>query len=271
MHNAYLMMHPKRENRKANAQQIVSILHSAGITVSTELWLQKDLAGQVAFDSVATPDFVIAVGGDGTFLTAVQTAMEFDVPLLGVNIGHIGFLIEIDLDQLPGMCQRLLNGEYNIERRMMLDVVRNGEILKTALNDVVISRAGYARLIAVKASVENDLVARYMADGLIVSTPTGSTGYSLSAGGPIVCPDVDCILLSPVCPHSLQHRPVVAAATQVITVELECEQEQQVQLDVDGRIVSKLDNREKITIKRSDRTVQLIRFGTQSFFSSYQR
>jgi NAD+ kinase len=189
-----------------------------------------------------------------------------DIPILGVNTGHIGFLIEVSLDQLPAMCKRLKTGEYTIENRMTLDVVRKGEVVKTALNDVVISRAGYARLITVKASVEHELVARYKADGLIISTPTGSTGYSLSAGGPIVCPGVDCILLSPICPHSLQHRPVVADASQVITVELDCDPEQQVQLDVDGKIVCKLETCESITIKRSDQSVKLFSFGTQSFF-----
>ena len=266
MRNAYLMMHPKREDRRATARQIVSILRAEGMTVTTEPWLAESLKGWVVFDQVSEPDCVIAVGGDGTFLTAVQTAIRLDVPILGVNTGHIGFLIEIDMEQLSVMCKRLQAGEYNVEKRMMLEVVRRGEVLKTALNDVVISRAGYARLITVKASVENDLVARYMADGLIVSTPTGSTGYSLSAGGPIVCPEVDCILLSPICPHSLQHRPVIASASQVITVELDCEPEQQVQLDVDGQIVCKLDTREFITIRRSEITAKLIRFGTESFF-----
>jgi NAD+ kinase len=266
MRNAYLMMHPKHEDSKTIAAQIVSVLHTEGIAVSTEPWLAKALGGMPGFDSSAAPDFVLAVGGDGTFLTAVQTAVRLDIPVLGVNIGHIGFLIEITLDQLPGMCKRLQAGDYAVENRMMLDVHRKGEIVRTALNDVVISRAGYARLITVKALVENDLVARYMADGLIVSTPTGSTGYSLSAGGPIVCPDVECILLSPVCPHSLQHRPVIAAASQVITVELDCEPEQQVQLDVDGQIVCKLDICESIAIQRSEKTAKLIRFGTESFF-----
>ena len=266
MRNAFLMMHPKRVDRRAIAKQIVSILRAEGMTVSTEPWLSDALKGAVIFDAVSVPDFVIAVGGDGTFLTAVQTALKLNVPVLGVNTGHIGFLIEIDVDQLPVMCKRLQAGEYTVEHRMMLDVIRKGELLKTALNDVVISRAGYARLITVKASVEDDLVARYMADGLIVSTPTGSTGYSLSAGGPIVCPDVDCILLSPVCPHSLQHRPVVASATQVITVELDCEPEQRVQLDVDGQMICKLETSESITVKRSEQTAKLIRFGTESFF-----
>ncbi len=266
MRSAYLMMHPNREDRRAIAQRIVSLMHSEDIAVSADPQLLQSLGGRIAFDSGAKPDFVLAVGGDGTFLSAVQTALQYDIPVLGVNIGHIGFLIEITIEQLPEMCRRLKTGEYAIEPRMMLDVVRAGETIATALNDAVISRAGYARLITVKASVAGDLVARYMADGLIVSTPTGSTGYSLSAGGPIVCPEVDCILLSPVCPHSLQHRPVVAGARQVITIELDCDPQQQVQLDVDGRMICKLETCESIIVKRSDQTAKLIRFGTQSFF-----
>ncbi len=266
MRNAYLMMHRKRKDFQTITQQIVSILRTEGMSVTTEPWLETAMGDMLAFDHETAPDFVVAVGGDGTFLTAVQTSVALDIPILGVNIGHIGFLIEINLDQLAAMCKRLKTGEYTVESRMMLDVVRDGEIIRTALNDVVISRAGYARLITVKASVEGDLVARYMADGLIIATPTGSTGYSLSAGGPIVCPEVECIILSPVCPHSLQHRPVIADASQEITVELDCEPEQRVQLDVDGRMIDKLDMCESISIKRSAKTAKLIRFGTQSFF-----
>lgn len=266
MRNAYLMTHPKRKNQLAIAEQIAAILHAQGFTVSAEQWLEKALEGKAVLQHVSPPDFVIAVGGDGTFLSAAQTALAWDIPLLGVNTGHIGFLIEVSLEQLPAMCERLKSGDYTIENRMALDVVRKGETIQTALNDVVISRAGYARLITVKASVENELVARYKADGLIVSTPTGSTGYSLSAGGPIVCPGVDCILLSPICPHSLQHRPVVADASQVITIELDCDPEQQAQLDVDGRMLCKLDTCEMIYIKRSAKPVKLFNFGTQSFF-----
>jgi len=266
MRNAYLLMHPNRKDQIAIAERIVLALHAEGMTVSTEPWLEQTAGGRPAFDHVSPSDFVIAVGGDGTFLTAAQTALQWDIPLLGVNTGHIGFLIEVNLDQLPEITRRLKAGDYKIENRMTLDVIRNGETVKTALNDVVISRAGYARLITVKASVERELVAKYKADGLIISTPTGSTGYSLSAGGPIVCPGVDCILLSPICPHSLQHRPVVADASQVITVELDCEPEQQVQLDVDGRFVCKLETCEKITVKRSKKTIRLFSFGTQSFF-----
>ena len=266
MRNAYLLTHPKRENQLAIAQEIVSVFHAHGMTVSTEAWLEKALIGRTEFEHISPPDYIVAVGGDGTFLSAAQKALSWNIPLLGVNTGHIGFLIEVSLDQLPAICERLQSGEYTIENRMALDVLRHGEVLKTALNDVVISRAGYARLITVKASVEKELVAKYKADGLIISTPTGSTGYSLSAGGPIVCPGVDCILLSPICPHSLQHRPVVADASQVVTVELDCEPEQQVQLDVDGRMLCKLDTCESIHVKRSANSVQLFNFGTQSFF-----
>lgn len=149
---------------------------------------------------------------------------------------------------------------------MMLDVCLPDGSIKTALNDVVVSRGGYARLIAVRASVGEELIGRYVADGLIISTPTGSTGYSLSAGGPIICPEVECVVLSPICPHSLQHRPVVANATQTITLALDCAPEQTAQLDVDGRMVGTLTGQEVVTISRSQTEAKLIRFGTHSFF-----
>jgi NAD+ kinase len=134
------------------------------------------------------------------------------------------------------------------------------------LNDVVVSRGGSARLIAVKASVDQELVGRYIADGLIVSTPTGSTGYSLSAGGPIVCPDVDCIVLSPICAHSLQHRPVVSSSKQTIVLELDFEPQRQAQLSIDGQEPILLQGGQKVTIVRSPRDAQFIRLEPKGFF-----
>ncbi|MBE0600964.1 MAG: NAD(+)/NADH kinase, partial [Firmicutes bacterium] len=132
MRNAYLLMHPNREGQIAIAEQIVSVLHAQGMTVSTEQWLVRAVGGSAEFDSVPSPDFVIAVGGDGTFLTAVQSALQWNIPLLGVNTGHIGFLIEVNLEQLPAICGRLKAGDYTIESRMTLDVQRNGETIQTA-------------------------------------------------------------------------------------------------------------------------------------------
>lgn len=267
MQNVYLMMHQMRNDVNTLAEQVVRALRNEGLNVWMEPWLGKAVQETAQCEPEDCPmDVIVAVGGDGTLLRATQTAIARDVPVLGVNVGHIGFLVETELERLSEACKRLKNGEYTVETRMMLDVTLPDGTVRTALNDVVVSRGGYARLIAIMASVEDELIGRYIADGLIVSTPTGSTGYSLSAGGPIVCPEVECILLSPICPHSLQHRPVVANACQTITVYLDCDPGQKAQLDVDGQMVGTLAGSQQVTIRRSQTVTRLIRFGAHSFF-----
>ena len=267
MQNVFLMMHQMRSDIATLAGQVASALRSVGMTVCLEPWLRQAVGDLYTCEEQHFPmDVIVAVGGDGTLLRATQTAITHDVPVLGINVGQIGFLVETELENLTQACKRLREDAYAIETRMMLDVTLPDGMVKTALNDVVLSRGGYARLIAVKASVENELVGRYIADGLIVSTPTGSTGYSLSAGGPIVCPEVECILLSPICPHSLQHRPVIANATQTITIELDCAPGQPAQLDVDGQKCGILTGTQQVRIHRSNTEIKLIRFGAHSFF-----
>ena len=267
MQNVYLMMHQRRDDVAELTRQVAGALRAEGLTVCLEPWL-KDVTGENDACDAATFDMeaIVAVGGDGTLLRATQTAIAHDVPILGVNIGRIGFLVETELTHLQDACRRLREDDFTIETRMMLDVVRENGAIRTALNDVVISRGGYARLIAVKALVGQELIGRYIADGLIVSTPTGSTGYSLSAGGPIVSPEVECMVLSPICPHSLQHRPVVASAAQAITIALDCAPEQTAQLDVDGQMVGTLTGSEMVFIRRSNTVAKLIRFGAHTFF-----
>ena len=267
MRYVYLMMHQMRPDIRELTAQVSTALQAVGITVCMEPWLRRLTGDPDLTDPVDFPmDAVVAVGGDGTLLRATQIATAHKVPVLGVNVGHIGFLVETELEHLQEACKRLRCNDYTIDERMMLDVKLPDGRVKTALNDVVISRGGYARLIAIKASVGAEIIGRYVADGLIVSTPTGSTGYSLSAGGPIVCPEVECVLLSPICPHSLQHRPVVANAGQRITIALDCAPEQTAQLDVDGQMVGALRGGETVTIERSQTVTRLIRFGSHSFF-----
>ena len=267
MQNIYLMMHQMREDVQSLTRQVATALRTAGLTVCLEPWLKQAVGDTESGDpGTFKMEAIVAVGGDGTLLRATQTAIAHDVPLLGINVGRIGFLVETELEHLTEASQRLRENDFAIETRMMLDVVRQDGTVRTALNDVVISRGGYARLIAIKAAVGKELIGRYIADGLIISTPTGSTGYSLSAGGPIVCPEVECILLSPICPHSLQHRPVIADTNQTITIELDCAPEQTAQLDVDGQMAGLLSGSEMVTIRRSQTVTKLIRFGEHTFF-----
>ncbi len=267
MRNVYLVMHQKLPNGPALTRRVTDALKAQDITVCLEPWLKQAVSdGDPRTADDFPMDCIVAVGGDGTLLRATQTAAARGVPLLGINVGNIGFLVESELDGLEDVCRKLRQDDFSLETRMMLDVVLQSGEVRTAFNDVVISRGGYARLIALRASVGEELIGRYVADGLIVATPTGSTGYSLSAGGPIICPELECMVLTPICPHSLQHRPVVADAAQTVTIALDCAPEQTAQLDVDGRMVCALNFQERVTIRRSQTVVKLIRFGRNSFF-----
>ena len=208
---------------------------------------------------------VLSVGGDGTLLRANALAVRCNLPLLGVNVGRVGFLTEVELDRLEEACARLANEEYTLETRMMLKASM-GDRTDYALNDVVLSRGGYSRLIGVNAWVDGDRVGPFIADGLIVSTPTGSTGYSLSAGGPLVCPEVECMVLTPICAHSLQHRPVVTSATQTITVRLDGGYSAMV--SVDGRKPWGFSSGQTLTITKAEHAARFIRLGSKSFFST---
>ena len=270
MKRIFLITHQTKENTVELSRAIISAFARVGMEVVTEDWLfsrlDKRLNG-LAEDRSAPFEAVVAVGGDGTLLRANQFALLNDVPLLGVNNGRLGFLTELEPEQIEAACARLLADDYEIDTRMMLSIAREDSAPYTALNDAVISRGGYARLIAVKAFVDGDLVGRYIADGLIVSTPTGSTGYSLSAGGPIVCPEVDCLIISPICAHSLQHRPVIAAPSKEIVIELDCQPAQEALLSVDGTMIGTLKQRERVTVTCAEQRARFIRLYPRAFFS----
>ena len=209
---------------------------------------------------------IIVVGGDGTLLRGAQYALSWDAALLGVNLGRVGFLAEGEADALPKLLDKVIRGDYETERRAVLSVQMNGQSWY-AINDVVMSRGGYARLITVTALVDGELAGHYIADGLVVATPTGSTGYSLSAGGPIISPKVDCMVLTPICAHSLQHRPTVVQGSAQIRLLLGSDAPQSACLQVDGQTYAQLDDGAVVEISRADRTLQLIRTSDQPFFN----
>lgn len=268
MKAVYILMHQRKSNGLDIAVRLAEAFHQAGIKVAAENWLFEKTSDEntALFDkcSIAECDAIISVGGDGTLLRANEFALQHDLPVLGINIGRVGFLTEIEMDGLEEACAKLKADDFSIEKRMMLEV-RSGERIALALNDVVISRGGYSRLIGVDAWVEGDPIGRFLADGLIVSTPTGSTGYSLSAGGPIVCPELECMVLTPICAHSLQHRPVVTSASQAVTIRLS--DGVQAMVSVDGREPYAFHSGQELVITRSSRCARFIRLQPRSFFS----
>lgn len=269
MKSVYVLMHDQKPNIEEIAATIAEKLHKAGIRVCAEPWLFERMqhAGMQVFDSCESSGCaaILSVGGDGTLLRANSLSMQLDLPLLGVNIGRVGFLAELEMDQLEKAFEKLAGDEYTIQERMMLKLSL-GDQTAYALNDVVVSRGGYARLIGMDAYVDQDLVGHFIADGLIVSTPTGSTGYSLSAGGPIICPEVECMLLTPVCAHSLQHRPVVTSASQTVVIRLT--EAVQAMVSVDGQEIFTLHANQALTVTRASRPARFVRLEPRSFFST---
>lgn len=269
MKSVYMVMHQQKPNVRELAERIAGAFHRAGIALLAESWLcelTRDIQPPL-FDGcdIDGCEAVIAVGGDGTLLRATALALSRDLPVLGVNIGRVGFLTEVEMDQLEEACEALRRDAFTVESRMMLQVEMEGHSA-LALNDVVLSRGVYARLIGVDAWVGNDPIGHFMADGLIVSTPTGSTGYSLSAGGPIVCPEVECMVLTPICAHSLQHRPVVTSASQPVSIRLDGEGVEAV-VSVDGQETFPFRSGQRLNVTRSNRSARFIRLRPKSFFS----
>ena len=217
-------------------------------------------------------DLIIVFGGDGTMLRALDSYVSCNIPMLGVNLGRMGFLLETQPHEIADALDRIKAGKYEIERRMMLRV--EGEcsgktVCAHATNEVSISRGLSQRMIALDAYVGDMLVDHYIADGLVLSSPTGSTAYSLSAGGPIIAPDVQCFLLNPICPHTLTARPIVLSAKERVRLKIQMkEMREGIQLSVDGQAVCEMRNLEEVSIIRSPHDALLIRFGKhKNYFS----
>lgn len=213
-------------------------------------------------------DLVIVLGGDGTLLSAARWIDGRDIPLFAVNLGHLGFLTSIRLEQLYPELESVLDGSHRIGRRRMVDceLIRDGSQIASysALNDVVITKSELARMIDLDAHVDNHFVAAYKADGLIISTPTGSTAYSLSAGGPVIFPSVAALCLTPICPHMLTNRPVIVPDNSVI--QILNHGEVGTYLTIDGQVGEPLRRGDRIVCRSSQKTIQLIRPPKLLFF-----
>jgi NAD+ kinase len=217
----------------------------------------------------AQVDLLLVLGGDGTLLSMARLVADLNVPILGVNLGGLGFLTALTVDELFPALEALLAGELLVEERMMLAarVTRQGERLSeyVALNDVVITKSAMSRIINLDVSVQGQFATAYRADGLIVSTPTGSTAYCLSAGGPIVFPTMDAIVLTPICSHTLTNRPIVLPGGQPIDVTLQSDQD--VMLTMDGQVGFHLKRGDRVEIRQAAARIRLLRFPQKHFFS----
>lgn len=217
-------------------------------------------------------DFVIVLGGDGTLISAVRILADKSIPILGINMGRLGFLSEVRLSECLDMIKQIMDGKYNIEKRMKLNcklsAAESTLFESEVLNDVVINKGALARMIDIELIIDKHFVNNYRADGIIFSTPTGSTAYTLAAGGPIVYPTLNSIIITPICPHSLTHRPIVISEDSHIVVNIKKTNEQ-VYLTCDGQIGRKLDNvyDNVILIKKASTHVNLIVSNERNYYA----
>ena len=255
--------------RTLNGNEELARVCEALRALSIELLLPQDTAfpPSDADRLLAACDMAIALGGDGTIIHCAKRAAAFGKSVLGINCGRLGFMAGLELDELDKLPQ-LIRGDYHVQYRMMLDisVCQNGEQRQfSALNEAVISRGALSRMIEIAVTSDQAPVCTYQADGVIVSTPTGSTAYSLSAGGPVVDPSLDCLLLTPVCPHSLHTRPYIFHADSHLTVT-PCRADSEVYLSVDGEAALALDCGALVKVTRSQTRAAFIHLRPHSFY-----
>lgn len=214
-------------------------------------------------------DFVMVLGGDGTLLGVARQILWLGTPILGVNLGHLGFITEVETEDLFASLERILEGQYKIEERMLIEasVIKDGVEVENfyCLNDVGITRGTLSRIITLETYINGSYVDTYSGDGMLVSTPTGSTAYSLSAGGPIISPWVDVILITPICPHSLSSRSIVVSREEIIEINI-VNNYQEVYLTADGQQGYKLKDGDKVVIKKAPFSAKLIKVSNRSFY-----
>jgi len=265
---------PDASEARGTVAKLIEWLERRSLSIA----LEKETAALVPATSVpamtksdlpAQVDLLVLLGGDGTLLSMARAVGDLGVPILGVNLGGLGFLTETTLEEMTSALEATLAGRMAIDERMMLaaQVVREGKRSSehVALNDVVVTKSAMSRIIHLSVSVEGRHATAYRADGLIISTPTGSTAYSLSAGGPIIYPSVDAIVLTPICAHTLTNRPIVLPANQRLEVTLRADQD--VMLTIDGQVGVALRPNDIIEVRQAAARIRLVRFPQKDFFS----
>jgi NAD+ kinase len=248
-----------KEHAVEYAGRLSEWLEKRGVKVlfDEEIAAKMGLASGVARSRIARrTDIVVVFGGDGTLLTAARAVSVHEVPIVGVNLGGFGFMTVINLGGMMQAMEEILRGEFTVSRRMMLEASK-ARATHRALNDVVITRSSLTKMVTLEASVNGAYLTTYKADGLIISTPTGSTAYSLSAGGPIVMPEHRSIIISPLCPHTLTMRPIILPPDVTIDVTV-VSPARGIAASVDGQEVFSLAAGDTLRVRKSDHDIRLV-------------
>jgi NAD+ kinase len=255
------------------AEELVQLLELKGIQIIVEPFVAEYLGRQNCAKPIAAfagnVDMVFVLGGDGTLLGLARELCKTNIPILGINLGNLGFLSEAEPDNLPRAIDQILNGNFILEKRMMIqtELFREGSKIGEwhSLNDVCIAKGTFSRIIHCRVYVGNQYISTFNGDGIILSTPTGSTAYSLSAGGPIVEPQLGVILLTPIAPHSLTSRPIILSADDEIRLVVEATH-QDIGLTVDGQIGFTLQVGDEVIVRKSPHATSLIKWKQSNFF-----
>lgn len=268
-----LVVNVLKRDARAACGEIVPVLKKRGVTViadrETAGLLGDARMGRDVREIRAGADLVVTVGGDGTVLKAARIISGAGIPLLGINLGGLGFLTAATRDEAARIIAATLRGDYRAEERLLLRVTlvrRDGRLLRhLVLNDAVISRGALSRLVAMETWIDGDYLATFLSDGLIVATPTGSTAYSLSAGGPLVSPDTDAIIVTPICPHTLTNRPLIVPGKRKVRVAVAAKG-RGATLTLDGQAGEALMDGDEIVVERYGKRLMLVASPEKSYF-----
>jgi NAD+ kinase len=260
--------------RKQACLDLASHLASGLIMLGVELFEPAAAAAfnveDIALHDFSGVDIVFVLGGDGTLLSAGRAMSAFDVPVLGVNMGRVGFLAELEPEELLPALPLLAEGRFNLEERIMLKcaIEREGkqQVFCLAFNDIVINNGIYARTVDLELNIDGQDIHSYQADGIIISTPTGSTGYSFSAGGPVIMPATDVIIIVPICPHTFFSRPIVTAPESVVEVTCRHFHDDSI-LSADGQCHARIQTGDRVRVQVSEQKARLVRLGMHSPFA----
>ena len=268
-----IIFKPHFEPARTEATKLAEWLEERGVKVFLEEMIAtaNGLGSREGSSRIpADVQWVVVLGGDGTLLGAARRVGTYGVPILGVNLGGLGFLTEIPLQRLYAVMESMLQGRFELESRLMLEtrVLRNGKeiCLFEVLNDVVINKGALSRIIDLEVYINEQFLTTFRADGLIISTPTGSTAYNLSAGGPILYPTMSNFVLTPICPFTLTNRPIILPDEDQIRITMGKESEEQVSLTFDGQVGFDFHYGDIVLINKSSKEIRLVRSPDKSYF-----
>lgn len=267
-----IIANPKKPDVKETVQTIIGWAEKSNV----EFYIGEELAPIIEQKEKAFPreklaqkaEVIVSLGGDGTMLASARAVGDRGNPILGINLKSFGFLTQITVEDLKKTLDRVLKKDFRIEKRMVLKarIINQDEPYLYALNEVVIDKGGVARLIQMHLYDNEEFICSYSADGLIVSTPTGSTAYSLASGGPIINPRLNAIIVTPICPHTLASRPIIFLENDRLKVKVESTGERDAVLTADGQVARPVKSGKSVVVEKAEHTVNLIRFPERSFY-----